>query len=434
MKLRLTWIAALLALTMLATALTGVVATYREAEEELREVLEDDLESQCRLVLRLLADQPAPRSGQSLGKLLRSAFPIDGEETLWVNVYDSSRGLLASNLQHDLPLQDAKADSLRRTLDGHQWRGCQRRSNTLVVQLLHRSDRYAEVGEEILEDIMLPIVTGSVINLGLLALLIGFSLWPLSGLVRELRTRHADSLQPLKRGGMTVEISILRDTLNRMMASVDDALKRERHFAGDVAHELRTPLTTLKLELASPQPDRQLLKDEVDRLAGLVEQLLTLARLEQGRWHEAFSPVDLQALCRRGAARFDERLRQAGMKLQTELDAAVIEGEATLLQTLVDNLIDNLLRHCPPGTEAVLRLRKTASQLTLELSDTGPGLSANQRQQMGRDFTRFDSRSQGLGLGLAICQRIARAHDARLEFLDRKDGTSGLRVRLVFSR
>lgn len=435
MRLRLTWVAALLALTMVASAVTGVVATYRQAGEELREVLEDDLENQCRLLLRLLSAPQARQPAPALGQLLRSAFPDDDEETLWVNLYDAgTRSLLGSNLRHALPLQDATDDELRLSFAGHSWHGCQRRGGGLVVQLLRRSDRYAEVGGEILEDIMLPVLAGSAINLGLLAVLIGLSLWPLAGLVRELGIRHADSLAPLKKGGMTVEIGTLREALNRMMANVDSTLQRERHFASDVAHELRTPLTTLKLELASTHPDQQVLKAEVDRLAGLVGQLLILARLEQGRWHAAFSTVDLEALCLHGIARFEARMQQAGMVLQAALEPVVVEGEATLLQALLDNLLDNLLAHCPPGTQALLRLRREAGQAVLELIDTGPGLSASQRQQMGRDFTRFDSRGPGLGLGLAICQRIAHAHGASLSFLAREDGQPGLRVRLAFPR
>jgi len=432
-KLRLTWVAALLAATMVVTAVTGVVATYREAGDELRDVLDDDLESQCRLLARLLAAAEVQLPAAELSTLLRATFRPDDEDTLWVNVYDTTDGRFASNLPHALPLVDPQARHVNLQLDGHGWQGYQHREGPLVVQLLRRADRYGDIGEDILEDITLPVLAGSAVNLALLALLIGLSLWPLSRLVREIGSRNADSLAPLLQPTMAAEIAVLRDTLNHMMASVDSVLKRERQFASDVAHELRTPLTTLKLELATADPDRQALKAEVDRLARLVEQLLILARLEQGRWHEAFAAIDLQALYARELERYGDRLQRAGMVLASDLAPATASGEATLLQALLQNLLNNVLQHCPPGTRVHVSLRQEAGRAVLEVGDSGPGLPEAQRRQMGQGCTRFDSRSGGLGIGLAICQRIAQVHGASLEFLAHDDGQPGLKVRLRFA-
>lgn len=433
MKLRLTWVAALLAATMVVTAVTGVVATYREAGDELRDVLDDDLESQCRLLARLLAAAEVQLPAAELSALLRATFRPDDEDTLWVNVYDTADGRFASNLPHALPLADPQARHVSLQLDGHGWQGYQHREGPLVVQLLRRADRYGDIGKDILEDITLPVLAGSAVNLALLALLIGLSLWPLSRLVREIGSRNADSLAPLVKPTMAAEIAVLRDTLNRMMASVDSVLQRERQFASDVAHELRTPLTTLKLELATADPDRQALKAEVDRLARLVEQLLILARLEQGRWHEAFAAIDLQALYARELERYGDRLQRAGMVLASDLAPATASGEATLLQALLQNLLNNVLQHCPPGTRVQVSLRQEAGRAVLEVGDSGPGLPEAQRRQMGQGCTRFDSRSGGLGIGLAICQRIAQVHGASLEFLAHDDGQPGLKVRLRFA-
>lgn len=433
MKLRLTWVAAALAATTVITAVTGVVATYHEASEELRDVLDDDLESQCRLLARLLAATHDGLPAAELGTLLRATFREDDEDTLWVNVYDTADGGFASNLPHALPLADPQARQLSLRLGSHEWTGYQHREGHLVVQLLRRADRHGEIGADILDDIILPVLAGSAVNLALLAALIGLSLWPLSRLVREIGARSADSLAPLARPTVAAEIAVLRDTLNRMFADVDLVLKRERQFASDVAHELRTPLTTLKIELATANPDPQALKAEVDRLARLVEQLLTLARLEQGRWRDAFTIVDLYALYAPELERYRERMQRAGMVLVSELAPATVRGEATLLQSLLQNLLNNVLQHCPPGTRVLVRLRQEAGHAVLDVSDNGPGLAEPQRQQMGQGFSRFDSRSTGLGIGLAICQRIAQVHGASLEFLANDDGQPGLKIRLGFA-
>ncbi len=432
MRIRLSHLAALLAVTMVVTAVAGVVATYREAGDELRDVLDDDLESQGRLLARLLAAEPGELSADGLTVLLRKTFKPDEEDTLWVNVYDTAAGRFASNLPHDLPLEDSRNREVRLTLGGHAWEGFQSREGDLVVQLLRRADRYGDVGEEILEEITMPVLVGGAVNLALLAGLIGLSLWPITRLAREIESRNADSLAPVTLPTLAAEIAVLRDTLNSMMASVDTALKRERQFASDVAHELRTPLTTLKLELAGDELDRDALKAEVDRLTRLVEQLLILARLEQGRWQSAFAPVELDALYEREIGRFATRLQRAGMTLRRELSPVMVNGEATLLQALLQNLLNNVLRHCPRGTSVVVRLHRAAGVAMLEVADTGAGIPEEQRRQLHQGFTHFDSRSEGLGIGLAICQRIAQVHGATLEFLANEDGAPGLRVRVSF--
>lgn len=430
MKIRLSSLAILLGLTLTVTAVVGVVATYIEAGEELHDVLDDDLASQGRLLARLLETGRDRLPHARLDTLLRKAFRPDEEDTLWVNVYDTTTGYLASNLRHELPLRDPDDDDIRLQLDGHDWVGYQHREGHLVVQLLRRADRYDDVREDILEDITMPVLVGSAINLALLATLIILSLWPLARLVRALEARSPDSLAPLVVPTPAVEIGILCDSLNDLMADVDSVLKRERQFASDVAHELRTPLTTLKLELADPEPDRLVLKAEVERLTRLVEQLLILARLEQERWRSAFAPVDLCALCEREIGHVAGRLREAGMHLERDLAPATVNGEPTLLQTLVRNLLGNILDHCPAGTQVLVRLGRVEGCVVLDISDSGPGIPEEFRRQMDAGFTRFDSRSTGLGIGLAICQRIAQVHGATLRFLGNDDGAPGLKVRL----
>lgn len=430
MRLRLSSLAVLLGLTLSVTAVVGVVATYIEAGDELHDVLDDDLASQGRLLARLLETERDRLPDARLDALLRKAFRPDEEDTLWVNVYDTTTGHLASNLQHELPLRDPHGDDIRLQLDGHDWLGYQHREGHLVVQLLRRADRYDDVRADILEDITTPVLLGSAVNLALLAALIVLSLWPLARLVRALEARSPDSLAPLTVPTPAVEIGILRDTLNALMADVDAMLKRERQFASDIAHELRTPLTTLKLELADPDPDRLVLKAEVERLARLVEQLLILARIEQERWRSVFVAVDLQALCEREIGHLAGRMQDAGMQIEQDLAPAVVDGEPTLLQTLARNLLNNVIDHCPAGTQVLVRLGSIEGCTVLEVSDSGPGIPEEFRRQMDAGFTRFDSRSAGLGIGLTICQRIAQVHGATLRFLANDDGTPGLKVRL----
>jgi two-component system, OmpR family, sensor histidine kinase QseC len=446
MTFRLAHLALLLAVTIVVAAVGGVAATYRVADHEFRDVLDEDLEIQSEFLAEFLSDRERLPDTSDLQELLKDAFePDEDEDTRWVSVYDTRSGLRVSNLPHDLDLESTADRRVERVFDGYTWRGYQSEEDDIVVQILRRQDLFLEVRKDILEDIITPALIGGAVNLLLLAVLISFFTWPLTRLVRQLETRSADSLAPIELRTPAKEILVLRDALNRMMSGVDTVLKRERGFASDVAHELRTPLTTLKLELASPEPDTRAVREEVDRLSRLVQQLLTMARLEQGQWRRQFEPVELGPLFGRVVERFGEKFAAAGMTLHSELGEATIEGDATLLDTLLQNLLTNILNHCPAGTAAEVRL-ETAPQaapvpegqageyLRLRVSDTGPGISTGMRRQMSRGFKRLDTKSEGFGLGLAICRKIAEVHGATLRFLSREDGESGLLVEVAFPR
>lgn len=431
MTIRLSHLAILLALSTLITAIGGVAATWWIADKEFRDVLGDDLENQSKLLAELVTSDGFNLTDRTLEKQLADAFENDDEETLWVTVYNQRDGTIVSNLDHDLPLEGENG-SVRLDYDGYSWHGYREEEDHFVVQLMRRDDLYAEVQREILEDIITPALIGSGISLLLLALLIAFFLLPMTRLARQLETRSATSLEPVEVQTPAREIRLLCDSLNRLMNDVESVLTRERQFASDVAHELRTPLTTVKLELSGSDPDLAAVKSEVDRVSRLMEQLLTLARLEQGHWHRRFEAVSLRDTVDRVVERFAGKFLSSGMTLACRGTASSAKGDATLLDLLVQNLLQNVLVHCPPGTHADVLLDDASAGVRLRVSDDGPGIAADTRRQMAQSFRRLDSKSEGLGLGLAICHRIAEVHGAAISFPEKEDGSSGLVVEVTF--
>ena len=432
MTFRLSHLAVLLALSIVAAAAGGMFVTWQVAGEEFRDVLDEDLENQGELLAELLAELGDKLDAEELEDLLRDAFEPEGKESLWVTVYNTRTGQSVSNRSHDIPLGDRDRETIRRTFEGHDWHGYQSDEDHIVVQLLRREDLYREVQDQVIEDIVTPAVAGSLVTLLLLALLIGFSLWPLTRLARQLESRSSDSLEPVRLATPAKEIQVLRDAVNGLMRGVHEVLTRERRFAADVAHELRTPLTTLRLELGSPDPDLDAAKAEVARLSRLVEQLLILARLEEGQWRQHFGPVALDEIFGRVLERHEEAFQRAGIELASRLAPVRISGDPVLLEILLRNLLGNVVDHCPPGCRAEVALELAGNRPLLTVSDTGPGIEENRRRRMSQGVTRLDSRSGGHGLGLAICQRVAEVHGASLRFEARPDGLPGLRVEVLF--
>lgn len=432
MTIRLSRIALLLAATTVLTALGGVVATYFVAKDEFREILDHDLKTQSKLLVEFVASGRISFSDPDIADLLEAVFEYEGEETIWVIIFDRTTGAHLSNFEHVLPPQQSASGDVYLQWSGHDWRGYQRTAGDLTVQLLRRDDGLDEVQDEIFEDIATPMLIASGINLLLLAALIGFTLHPVAKLGRQLASRSANSLSPVIIRTPAKEIVVLRDTLNHLIGEVESVLTRERQFANDVAHELRTPLTTLKLELAGAEPDVAVLKSEVDRLAQMVGQLLTLARVEQAYWRNHFSSVELHILCERELLRAAPSLESADIEVDADLNPATISGDSVLLDILVQNLLSNVLRHCPAGTKLTVRLYQSDGQSVLQFIDNGSGIDAALLGHLNGGLRALDSQSEGLGLGLSICRKIAEVHGATLTLQTNRNSTPGLTVEIVF--
>jgi len=209
------------------------------------------------------------------------------------------------------------------------------------------------------------------------------------------------------------------------VAPVAAALEREREFVGDASHELRTPLAILKTEIElagregrSAEELRAALGsagEEVDRLSRLAEDLLVLARSDQGQLPLRREPVDLRVLLDRVRERFARQAMKAGRELVVDAAAAGANLDPLRLEQALGNLVDNALRH--GAGEVRLSARRNGERAEFEVSDEGPGFPPEFRGRAFERFTRADEgrTGAGAGLGLAIARTIAEAHGGEAE-------------------
>ncbi|MFC6929222.1 sensor histidine kinase [Actinomadura yumaensis] len=215
-----------------------------------------------------------------------------------------------------------------------------------------------------------------------------------------------------------------------MLAQIEAAFRereasenRLRRFIADASHELRTPVATMRgyAELfrrgAADRPGdlakaMRRIESEAERMGLLVDEMLLLARLDQGRPLER-RPVDLAVLAADAVA--DAGAVEPGRPLT--LDAAepvIVSGDAERLRQVLANLLANVRRHTPAGTPAAVRAALDGDRAVIEVADQGPGLTEEQRAKVFERFYRADAaRSRdhgGAGLGLSIVAAVAQAH------------------------
>lgn len=267
---------------------------------------------------------------------------------------------------------------------------------------------------------------------------------PLRRMRQQLAQREPGALHPVMLDGAPSEMLPMIEALNGLFERITALMASERRFTADAAHELRTPIAAIRAqaqvalgETSDDSRRRHALRatlEGCDRAVHLVEQLLTLSRLESGAT-PAFAPVDLAALARRVVAELAPLALAKGQAI--EIDApptppCTVTGDAALLGVLVRNLVDNAIRYSPPGASVRLGLTLAGPKVELTVHDSGPGLDDAQLQRLGERFFRVLGSGQGgSGLGWSIVRRIASAHGAQIS-TGRSQELHGLQVRVLF--
>lgn len=243
---------------------------------------------------------------------------------------------------------------------------------------------------------------------------------PIRRLGRTLAERQALALNPVQLEDAPSEMVPMLDALNGLLKRIGTLLESERRFTADAAHELRTPIAAIRMQaqVALGEADDAQRKHALqgtlegcDRATRLVEQLLTLSRLEAAAL-PAMAAVDLSALARQVVAGLAPKAvgKKQTLALQAD-EPCLMSGNETLLGVLVRNLVDNAVRYSPPSARIQVAVERQHGQVVLSVEDSGPGLGEGERQRLGERFFRvMGNLESGSGLGWSIVRRIAAVH------------------------
>jgi two-component system OmpR family sensor kinase len=425
----LTWLLAML----VATAIVSGSYSYFLAYEDANELLDRQLRQISHAVSEQtpLSSAPKPRLSD------------EPEERFFVQVWDRNGAMVRkSEPGIDLPRHTVTGFT-DVSVPGGDWRvyALVMPEHTVQVSQLHLTRR--EIASESALHALTPIFFLIPLCVFLVRGIVGQSTKTLQEVASAAGERDERNPLPLPVERIPVEVVPLVEAMNSLLDRMHRALDQQRRFDSDAAHAMRTPLTALRLQIENLRlgPARgdwlarlTQLDRAVQHASRVVDQLLQLSRQGAAAQWRLEAPVVLNDLLRDCITDLAPLADDKGIDLGiVRDDPARIRGIPAELGVLFDNLLDNALRYTPAGGMVDVAITATATMVTVEIIDTGPGIVP----PLSRVFEPFvravKSDSEGSGLGLAIAKEIAERHGARIELENRTDH-AGLIARVIFPR
>jgi two-component system, OmpR family, sensor kinase len=425
----LAWLVALYALSAACTLLVN----YRQYESSIGAFMDGQMHT--------LAASYASRISASTGvppTRRLSDFEIQHHGAAVVQFWSAGGALVATSW----PLPGVvlqSADGFHTVSVGpDRWRVFTTSSSPWRVQVVTSDDFRQRVIWDSTWNSAKPILYLTPISVVMLWLVVYVALRPTTRLVRVLSEQYEDNLAELSARRVPRELAPLVHSMNDLLRRVRTAFDSQRRFVSDAAHELRTPITAVKLQIENLRrkvdggaaEELQELEAGVERLHRIVQQLLQLARQEAAEVGSTES-VDIGAIAKASVRDLvplaEIRAIDLGMANVQQVTARL---DATQLRMVLDNLLDNAVRYTPAGGRVDVSVRLTDGAAVIDVSDTGPGIPAEDLERVFNRFYRVrGSCAQGSGLGLAIARAAAERCRSSIELLNRS-GAAGLTARV----
>jgi heavy metal sensor kinase len=446
-------------LVALAVVLAGFsVSLYLTARSYLHRQLEERLEAALDTLAAAAELEPDGIDWEPHERRLTLGRENTPEEVRWL-VRDQNGRIIDQS--QNLATDDALIGALERTepeadLNGQRWRLLERRliaSDHLAAALQAHPDLVKYRGLILSGALAEAPTQASLTRLALTLATLSLGLWSIAALVGRWLCRRA--LAPLTRmasaarrmsaatwnhrlpePGTADELQDLGYAFNDLLARLHEAFVRQQRFTGDASHQLRTPLAVMlgQIEVAlrrqRPVEEYQqvlsVVHEQAQNLRHIVEMLLFLARADGEGQLPSLESVNLATWLPEYLTRWAEHPRAVDVQLETNSEQSLsVQVQPALLGQLLDNLVDNAFKYSVPGTPIRILLGRDDGWVTCAVEDTGCGIATEDLARVFEPFFRSaEARlrgSAGVGLGLAVAQRIASAFGGMLQAKSRPE-------------
>lgn len=423
----------LVSLTLLITSAVSFVA----ARNEIREVLDADMAESAKLILKIAKYNPNQNflleKNEEIEEKIFHKFEKEIHLQVWKKdklIHDSDKGFFIEKPQ------DEGYSNLE--INGEKWRKfCLRddKSN-LTILILERDKVRHQLILQILASLFIPLIFSFPAILIVIWSSIKSRLEGFSKLSYEIEKISANTLLPFSNQDLPVEVEPLINSLNIMIARLDDAMESERRFTNYAAHELRTPLAAIKaqtqllLRNKDQEKAAEYLQDlvkGVDRMTHLINQILVLSRLEPENNNITKEKIDLVALMNNLLKEHHDLIDKKHLKILFNFKGEfIIFGNKTYFEIMLNNLLDNALKYSVADKEIIVDFEEGEEEIILRITNFGEEISAD---EIGKLFEKFyrarGNQVVGCGLGLAIVKKIIELHGGVVKFFSVQENGLG---------
>lgn len=405
---------------------------FKDLDREMQRTLDERLASSARMVSGLIEQIPADvwQDVETSNLLTNKDFGVACQVRAEQDV------VLQTHEQLPNWLGEEKTGFTEREFNGEKWRIYTRENDGLFISTADKINDRHLLSKSILIASSIPFLVALFGSLISLWLGIRQTLKPLNTLQAALSRRTPDTLCPIHIKTSSAELKLVVQSLNDLLARVEEAIQREQRFTSDAAHELRTPLTALKTHIQlALRSDKESADDflqdaeqATERLQVILQQLLTLARVESnGEWSEEPS-VSAQQIIE--LAKVDLPTKQnIHVEATTKHKEALVAAPAQLAAIALRNLLENALFHSNTESPITISVEQHKKDISFHVIDQGEQLSDEVLSKLSQRFWR-NSQSQGSGLGLAITEAICKRFNGQLRLQARPEG--GLMATITF--
>lgn len=435
-----TWVALIVVTMAVISGIFSFAVSYHEANE-----LQDDQ------LMQIAALINRHHFNVTQAEFLENVPHTDPESRVIVQTIAQAKIAANGSSSGPLNLPGNLKDGLQTiTVHGEEWR--------LFVKKLDSGDRIAigqqttirnEAAHDAALITLMPILTLIPILLIMLSVLIHKLFKPLLALVSTIDQRSEYDFSEIENAGLPAEISPLVLAINRLLRKIEQGVTMQRQFIADAAHELRSPLAALSLQAerlqAEVTPDEMnnrvtSLRGGIQRMGRLLEQLLTLARVQTAMTSDLKATGDLKALFIVDSLReviedfvYLLESKKIDFTLKNSSHVSVFVDELKL-KIMLKNILENAIKYTPCGGQIEISIDADQQKVTIHVDDNGPGIDKSERERVFDKFYRIPgSEVIGSGLGLSIVKTIAENIGAEVSLQDSPiaKSTSGLRVTLI---
>ncbi len=400
---------------LFCAALLTILISFLFAWEEVEEVSDAQLVHSAKVLLQLTQHEIREDKDFDLG-LENTHLSHPYEKKLGFRIWVGDH--LITQSQNSLAFQKFEAipGFSNATFHSHKWRFFVfvDPKNHIKIEV---SERY-DVRHELIANFMTSLIIPAVIFIPLVLIILGVAirriLKPVVKMSRQIDQRSSQDLAPITTTNIAAEIAPMIAALNNLFKRIDESFQRERNFTDHATHELRTPLAAIKTQTQvlskklAHHPDIQdgllNLQSSVDRATRLVEQLLSLSRLQNTDDHHQH--IDLSHMVDRILHDMTHAATEKQIALTTHLaQKLTITANDIDMHLLLSNILDNAIKYTPEKGKIDIHL---SDQGLLKIIDTGPGIADTDKKAVFQKFNRQDTTGQsGSGLGLSIVEHIA---------------------------